>query len=181
MTKALLIIDMQKGSFTKETPRYDTEGVCERINVVGHFFRAQDWPVIHIQHDGSKEGVFIPDSNIWQIIDQIKVKEQDLNIQKSANDAFLNSSLDATLRGNGINEIWISGCATDFCVNATVLSGLARNFDVRVLSDCHTTADRPNVNANEVISLFNYIWSGLTPTLGKVSVSPSSFLLPVST
>ena len=30
--KALLIIDMQKGSFTTKTPRFDTEGVVDRMN-----------------------------------------------------------------------------------------------------------------------------------------------------
>lgn len=36
--KELLVIDMQKGSFTKKTPRFDTEGIVERINKLANGF-----------------------------------------------------------------------------------------------------------------------------------------------
>jgi len=177
MNKALLIIDMQKGSFTKDTPRHDTAGVCSRINKVGHFFRDHDWTIIHIQHDGSKEGVFLPESQDWSIIEEIEVGAKDLNIQKTANDAFLHSKLDSTLKDRGISEIWVSGCASDFCVNATILSALAKDYHVNVLSDCHTTADRLNLKAKDVIALFNHIWSDLTPTGGEVKLKSSASFL----
>jgi len=32
--KALLIMDMQKGSFTLKTPRFDTDGVVKKINAL---------------------------------------------------------------------------------------------------------------------------------------------------
>ena len=53
--KALLVIDMQKGSFTSETPRFDSKGVIERINSLARIFRESNYPVIFIQHDGTKE------------------------------------------------------------------------------------------------------------------------------
>ncbi len=37
--KALLVIDMQKGSFTALTPRHDTDGVVQRINLMAEAFR----------------------------------------------------------------------------------------------------------------------------------------------
>ena len=37
--KGLLIIDMQKGGFKPETPRFDKEGVVERINRLADAFR----------------------------------------------------------------------------------------------------------------------------------------------
>ena len=43
---ALLIIDMQKGSFTDKTPRFDTNGVIKRINELMSIFRKQKLPVI---------------------------------------------------------------------------------------------------------------------------------------
>ena len=44
-TKALLIIDMQKGSFVPETPRFDTKGVVNRINEMSAAFRSLNLPV----------------------------------------------------------------------------------------------------------------------------------------
>ncbi|MDD7887792.1 isochorismatase family protein [Flavivirga sp. 57AJ16] len=46
--KALLMIDMQKGSFTPETPRYDTDGVVNRINCLANKFRASGNHVFYI-------------------------------------------------------------------------------------------------------------------------------------
>lgn len=46
--KALLIIDMQKVSFTPETPRFESEKVIERINRLSELFRAKGLPVSFI-------------------------------------------------------------------------------------------------------------------------------------
>lgn len=40
--KALLIIDMQTGSFTFATPRYESEIVIEKINQLSANFRTND-------------------------------------------------------------------------------------------------------------------------------------------
>lgn len=63
--KALLIIDMQKGSFTSKTPRFDTKGVVSRINMLAELFRASHSPVFFIQHDGTKMKEFIPNTVEW--------------------------------------------------------------------------------------------------------------------
>ncbi len=55
---ALLIIDMQKGSFTSATPRFDTHGVIKRINELASIFRGRQLPVFFIQHDGTGTGEF---------------------------------------------------------------------------------------------------------------------------
>gem|GEM_PF-6527493 len=55
---ALLIIDMQKGSFTEQTPRYDTEGLVGRLNQLAMVFRGRNLPVVFIQHDGTWKGAF---------------------------------------------------------------------------------------------------------------------------
>tara|TARA_R110000796_G_scaffold252637_1_gene389548 strand:- start:41 stop:187 length:147 start_codon:yes stop_codon:yes gene_type:complete len=44
--KALLVIDMQKGSFTPKTPRFDTDGVVKRINELSALFRKLSYAVI---------------------------------------------------------------------------------------------------------------------------------------
>ncbi len=67
--KALLIIDMQKGSFTAKTPRFDKDGVVKRVNALIQIFRDADKPIIFIQHDGSKENEFLQ-YGIRYVIDQ---------------------------------------------------------------------------------------------------------------
>ena len=83
-SKALLIIDMQKGSFTSATPRFDTDGVVSRINELAATFRSLDFPVIYIQHDGTGTGEFEKYSTEWEILDDLIVKPTDTLIDKYA-------------------------------------------------------------------------------------------------
>lgn len=69
---------------------------------------------------------------------------------------------------NNINELVIAGCATDFCVVATVKSALVHDYNLTIIEDAHTTADRPHISAEKRIAHHNWLWANLTPTEGKV-------------
>ena len=168
--KALLIIDMQKGSFTPATPRYDTEGVINRINQLSDFFRKNGDQVIFMRHDGTKEGDYIPGTDPWQILSEINQQSGDIYIEKTINDSFYRSKLQTSLLNLWINELYFVGCATDFCFDATVKAALSKNHKVTVVSDGHTTADRPFVNAKTLIDHYNWLWSELSPAAFPISV-----------
>ncbi len=173
LNKALLIIDMQKGSFTEATPRYKTDAVIERINKLSHSFRANGLPVIYVQHDGTGSGEFDFNTEPWEILDELEVVLDDVLVDKYANDAFYRSELQATLTDMGVDELYITGCATDFCVEATVQSALVRDYKVVVVEDAHTTADRPHLKAENVIEHYNWVWQNMIPTKGRVKVKSS--------
>jgi len=168
--KALLIIDMQKTSFTSRTPRYNSEVVIKKINQLSERFRLNGEPVIIIQHDGTKEGFCIPNTEEWELVLSLVTTPSDLKLSKTANDSFYRSTLMYDLNRLGVDELIITGCATDFCVDATVKSALVNDFKVTVISDAHTTADRPNLKAKQVIDHYNWVWSELTPTEGFIKV-----------
>ena len=168
--KALLIIDMQKGSFTAKTPRFDTEGVVSRINILSEQFRNSNSPVIFIQHDGSSMNEFIPNSTEWELLDELKVKKSDVFIDKYANDVFYNSLLLSKIKELNIDDLYIAGCATDFCIESTIQSALTKDFNIVVVKDCHTTGDRPHLKAEQVIEHYNWVWSNMIPTKGKIEV-----------
>jgi nicotinamidase-related amidase len=168
--RALLIIDMQKTSFTPKTPRFDSDGVVQRINKLSHKFRLTGDKVIFIQHDGTKEGFCVPNTIEWEILSSLDIISSDLIISKTANDSFYRTTLKEKLLEFGINELIITGRATDFCVDTTIKSALVNDFNIIVIKDCHTTADRPNLKAKQVIDHYNWIWSEMTPTKGKITV-----------
>jgi nicotinamidase-related amidase len=168
--RALLIIDMQNTSFTPKTPRFDSDGVVQRINKLSHKFRLTGDKVIFIQHDGTEEGFCIPNTIEWEILSSLDIISSDLIISKTANDSFYRTTLKEKLFEFGINELIITGCATDFCVDSTIKSALVNDFNIIVIKDCHTTADRPNLKAKQVIDHYNWIWSEMTPTKGKITV-----------
>ena len=168
--KALLVIDMQKGSFTPKTPRFDTNGVVERINKIASLFRARNLPVIYIQHDGTDTGEFEKGSEEWENLNELIVKPNDLLIDKYANDVFYRSELESELKKLNINELIIPGCATDFCVESTIQSALTKDYNITVVEDGHTTGERPNLKSKEVIDHYNWVWQNMIPTKGKIEV-----------
>ena len=168
--KALLIIDMQIGSFKPATPRFNTDILIYKINKLAAAIRENGNKVIFIQHDGSKENNFIPNSSDWEILSSLIKDPEDLIISKTANDPFYESDLQNTLDKFGIKELVITGCATDYCVDTAVRSALSKDFKVIVVKDGHTTADRPHLKAEKVIEHHNWIWENMTPTKGNVAV-----------
>src|ERR1035437_5135813 len=168
--KALLIIDMQKVSFTSQTPRFDSDNIIKRINILSDKFRKNGDIVIFIQHDGTKEGFCIPNTEEWEILSSLVIDKNDLFISKTANDSFYKTTLKNDLKRLGIEEIIITGCATDFCVDSTLKSALTNDFKITVISDGHTTADRINISAKQVIDYYNWIWDEMTPTKNKIEI-----------
>ena len=174
MSSALLVIDMQQGSFTEATPRHDTDGVVHRINQLAAQFRAAQQPVVWIQHDGSSAGEYVPGTDQWALLPGLKVREGDVHIGKTANDVFYQSQLKPELDARGIRTVYVTGCATDFCVEASVQSALAKDYEVRVVADGHTTGERPNLSAEQVIAHYNWVWQNMLPTKGQVAVVEAS-------
>lgn len=168
--KALIVVDMQAGSFIAETPRIDSDQVVRRINTLADLYRKKGNSVIFVQHDGTLENCFIPGSPEWQILDSLVIGPEDAFIVKTANDAFYRTDLDNLLKSNEIDEITITGCATDFCVEATIQSALVKDYKITIIKDGHTTADRPFMPAKSVIDHYNWVWENMTPVNGKIEV-----------
>ena len=161
---------MQKGSFTPATPRFAAQEVVQRINALAEVFRATNAPVIFIQHDGTREGAFVPGAQDWELLDELEIKSSDMVWAKTANDSFYQSGLQQKLTELGVAEVFAAGCATDFCVAATIQSALAKDLNVTVVGDAHTTADRPHLPAGKVIEHYNWVWANMIPTKGKIRV-----------
>lgn len=175
--KALAIIDMQRGSFKPETPRHDANGVIERINKLSGLFRSHNDKVIFIQHNGLKQNNFIPGTSDWEILPTLTISKDDVIISKTANDSFYKTDLEKVLSENDINELIITGCATDFCVDTTIKSALTKEFDITIVKDGHTNANRPGIDAETLINYYNMIWGYLIPVKNNIKVISCEDLL----
>ena len=87
------------------------------------------WPVHCVQNTRGAE--FHPD-----LIDDIHIR----TISKGLGDEDCYSAFDRTdlalqLQRLGVEEIWVGGLATDYCVKSTVLEGLKEGFRVKVIED----------------------------------------------
>ena len=167
---ALLVIDMQSGSFTPETPRYDAEGVIARINAVAKALRRSGGTVVFIQHDGVKGGTFEPGTPGWQLLASLEHDSGDVVVHKTACDSFYDTDLADVLSQRGLRRLLVTGCATDFCVDTTIRAAISREYEVVVVADAHTTADRPHVDALSLIRHHNWLWPDLIHPKVRVEV-----------
>ena len=159
MKTALVIIDMQEGSFTPRTTRHDTSGLVERLNTLAGAVRSAGGSVIFVQHDGPVGDPHHPDQPGWKLLPELEMRDGDLIIRKTACDSFLGTSLEQTLKSNAIERLIVTGCATDYCVDTTVRSALARGYATIAPADGHTTSNRPHFAAQQIIAHHNSIWA----------------------
>lgn len=171
---ALLVIDMQVGLFGADTPRHDAAGVVDRINALARAVRREGGAVIFIQHDGPPGDVFEPGREGWKILPSLEREEGDLVVHKRACDAFYQTDLAEVLGKHRVTRLLVTGCATDFCVDTTVRAAASRDYEIVVVADGHTTADRPHVDALSVIRHHNWVWENLIHPRRPIEVMPAT-------
>lgn len=103
------------------------------------------------------------------------VVEGDGKLNKTACDAFADTDLLEQLVASGTDTVIICGMATEFCVDSTAPS---QGFNVVVLSDAHTTADRPHMTA-AVIEHHNWVWADIAVPKGRtLTVQTTAQMFP---
>jgi nicotinamidase-related amidase len=98
-------------------------------------------------------------------------------VHKRACDAFYETDLAATLGRHGVTTLAVTGCATDFCVDTTIRAAASRDYEVLVVEDGHTTADRPHVDAVSLIRHHNWLWQSLIHPRRPITVLPAAELI----
>jgi nicotinamidase-related amidase len=174
---ALLVIDMQVGLFGADTPRHDTEGTVGRINELARAVRRAGGVVVFVQHNGPPGDVFEPGRDGWRLLPALEQLPSDPVVHKRACDAFYETDLAQVLDRHGATRLMMTGCATDFCVDTTIRAAASRDYDVTVVEDGHTTADRPHVDALSVIRHHNWVWQNLIHPKVQVKVEPAARLV----
>ena len=99
------------------------------------------WPVHCVQ--GTYGAEFHPD-----LLDdpRITIISKGINERADGYSGFDGTNLGQLLRDEEVEEVWIGGLATDYCVKHTVLDARREGFQVKALAD----AMRPvNVNPND--------------------------------
>ena len=165
---------MQLGSFTPREARHDTAGVVARMNMLAGQVRSMNGHVIFVQHDGPPDDPHHPEKPGWHLLPELEARQSDRFIRKSACDAFLGTGLFGILQASSVDQLIITGCATDFCVDTTVRSALAQGYRTIVPADGHTTANRPYLSAEKIIEHHNTVWSEFLSPAGAATVCASS-------
>lgn len=132
---ALVVVDVQTDVVATA---YDRDGVVDRIAGLIEKAKAEDVPVIWVQHEDDE---LVNGSDGWQIVEPIRPADGDVVVHKRFNDSFAETTLRETLDRLGVGHLVITGAATDWCVRATTIRALVEGYDMTLVEDAHTTGD----------------------------------------
>ncbi len=173
---ALLVIDLQIGG-PDDPLRLDLDNVIQRINQLAHAVRESDGLVVFIQHDGSKGHRLEPGTPGWPLLPELEVGDADVIVRKRASDSFYETRLEDVLKQHGVDQLWVTGCASEMCVDTTIRAAASRDYQVVAVADGHTTRDKPHLDAATISQHHNWVWEHLILPGREVKVLRSDILL----
>ncbi|NKB70506.1 MAG: isochorismatase family protein [Candidatus Latescibacteria bacterium] len=154
---ALLVIDIQAGSFTDSEPAYDGQALLARICTLVDQCRAAAMPIVYIQHCGGPGDPDEPGTDGWPIHPLIVPQPGDEVVQKHNPDAFHETDLEEVLLGKGIGKLIVAGLQTEYCVDTTVRRAFSLGYEITLVGDCHTTWDGEPLSAAAKIDYHNTV------------------------
>ncbi|RED47641.1 cysteine hydrolase family protein [Aestuariispira insulae] len=149
MKTAILVIDIQCALTDPEPRPDDIDAVINRINLITGKARKAELPVFFIQHEA-------PDSPVaygspgWRLPEKLAVEDGDRFIRKTTPDSFLKTDLHDQLQALGIKQLVICGYASEFCVDTTTRRAAGLGYAIKLVTDGHTTHDKPHAAATEI-------------------------------
>ena len=152
---ALLVIDVQNGVVADA---HNRDGVITNINTLVDKARAEDVPVVWVQHSDDQ---LLRDSENWEYVPELVRRESEPLVHKAYGDSFEDTDLEAVLAERGVGRLIVTGAQTDACVRSTLHGAFVRGYDVTLVGDAHTTEDLTQYGApppDQVIAHTNLYW-----------------------
>ena len=168
---ALLVIDVQNGVVGKA---YERDSVIARIQSLVDKARAEDIPVLWVQHsdDEMPKG-----SEEWEFVPQVDLLDNEPVVHKKYGDSFEATDLEELLAERGVGRLVVTGAQTEACVRSTLHGALVRGYDTTLVSDAHTTEDMREwgfpVPPEQSIAYTNVYWSWAESPGRKGTVTPT--------
>lgn len=152
---ALLIVDVQVDVMADA---HDSEAVIANINTLVGKARAEDVPVIWVQHSDEhmERG-----SAGWQYVPELTRGDGEPVVHKLYGDSFEDTELETLLAERAVGRLVVAGASTDACIRATIHGAFVRGYDVTLVGDAHTTEDLSAYGApvpEQVIRHTNRYW-----------------------
>jgi nicotinamidase-related amidase len=144
MLRALLIVDIQKDYFPGgRMELVGAEAAAGRAAELLSAFRESGEPVFHIQHvwDAPDAPFFAPGTEGVEIHPAVTPAAGEPLITKEHANAFLDTSLEADLRGAGVEDVVICGMMTSMCVDASARASDDLGFNTSIAADACAAPD----------------------------------------
>ena len=149
---ALLLIDVQQGLDDPRWGNRNNPDAEQKMAQLLQAWRAQQWPVIHVQHlSTNPESPLNPENGEgWAFKSETAPLAGEVVFTKHVNSAFIGTNLERCLHEKEIDSLVIVGLTTDHCVSTTTRMAGNLGFTVQLVSDATATFDRVDVNGNNL-------------------------------
>lgn len=136
VASALLVIDVQRGL---DHPKYGRRSTPEAETHIARLlaaWRAAAWPVVHVRHlSTSPDSPLRPDAPGAAIKPEAAPLDGEPLFEKTVNNAFLGTGLDAFLHEREITSLVVVGLTTDHCVSTSARMASDLGFETFVVAD----------------------------------------------
>lgn len=146
MTRALLVIDVQREYFEGALPITHPVGHLESILAVMDAARRKGVPTAVIRHHQKdpESPIFRKGSPMWELHPEVEVRPRDCLIDKQLPGSFTGTNLDDWLKSVGADTVTIAGYMTHMCCDTTARQAFHRGLTVEFLRDATGTLDLEN-------------------------------------
>lgn len=156
MSAALLIIDMQVGLFHGPEKPHKGEPVLANIQRLIKKARQLNVPIYAVRHTGPQGSPIAADSPFWQLLPALALDaDTDIIFNKSRPNAFHGTELAQQLNSRNIEDLYLVGMKTQFCIDATCRAAADLGFKPVMVADAHTCMDTPALPAQAIIEHHN--------------------------
>ena len=153
---ALVVIDVQNDVMTGV---HNRDGVIANIAILVDKARAEQVPVVWVQHSGDN----LPEgSDGWRYVAELTQEASEPVVRKRYPDSFEDTELEAVLAQGKIGHLIVAGAQTDECIRSTLHGAIVRGYDATLVGDAHTTEDQTEWGApapDKVIDHTNLYWN----------------------
>lgn len=172
--QALIIIDLQKALCEQPPQPFNIQQIVSNIN--NQIFHAieYNYPVIFIQHEAL---TFQYASEGWKLLDELSVPDKAVFIRKTTPNAFFRTELNSCLEKMKVTHLMICGYASEFCIDTTIRAAATYGYDITLISDAHTTHNKPHASAEAIILHENATLPELTSFGVRIGVATSAEIL----
>jgi nicotinamidase-related amidase len=137
---ALLVIDVQRGLFTKAAPIYNAEALLDRVVALVEHAHAAGSAVFYIQH--TNDGWLTEGSENWQLHPRLRPVACDVVLKKHRASVLREPCLARELAARQIGTLVIAGLVSHGCVKAACQDGCSLGYRVVLAGDAHSNWGR---------------------------------------
>ncbi|MFH7594615.1 isochorismatase family protein [Streptomyces racemochromogenes] len=168
---ALLVIDMQTALLSDA---HDVDTCLRRVARLTGRARSAGVPVVYLRQrlPGLPAG-------LGDVHPAVAPRPGDTVLDKDSADSFLDTGLGDLLNERAVRRVVVTGFATEYCVDSTSRSALSHGYDLALVSDGHTTPERPAgaaPSAAQVVAHHNATFAGIQYAGRTITVTPAAHI-----